>query len=269
MFSRDYGPWALIAGGSDGIGAAFAEELAARGLHLILVARRAVQLDAMAAQLRGRHPGIEIRTLSQDLSQPDALDRIKAATATVEIGCLVYNVGSESRYGDFLDHDWDFIGGRLQRNFVTKAALVHHFGREMRARRRGGIILMGSIAGYSGSPGFSLYGASKAFTFNLSEALWYELKQHGVHLLCPVVGPTSTPTMINSYGPMTGHATDPAYIATGALDRIAAGPIWVADDIAEGVAAIAAMAPADRTTITAQKAAEFAKRPGSRAAPGA
>ena len=260
MFSDRYGPWALVAGGSDGIGAAFARELAARGLNLVLVARRPGTLEETAGALRAAHPALEIRTLSQDLASPDAAQRIAAATADLAIGCLVYNAGSESRYGDFLDHDWDFIAGRLQRNFVTKVALTHHFGRLMRPHGRGGIILMGSVAGYSGSPGFSLYGASKAFTFNLSEALWFELRRHGIDLLCPVVGPTNTPTMINSYGPIEGHATDPGYIARSALDRIASGPIWVADDIAEGVAAVAAMAPAERATLTAGLAARFAKR---------
>ncbi len=260
MFSQKYGPWALIAGGSDGIGAAFARETAARGLNLILVARRPGPLHEISAELRAAHPDIEIRTLSADLAEEAAIGRVIEATGDLELGLLIYNAGSESRYGDFLDHDWEFLHGRLMRNFVVKSALVHHFGRQMRVRRHGGVILMGSVAGYSGAPGFAMYAASKAFTFNLAEGLWYEFKQAGVHLLCPVVGPTNTPTMINAYGPMDGHATDPAFIATNALDRIEDGPIWVADDIRDGVAAMSAMAPAERASFTAQVAAAFAKR---------
>ncbi len=260
MFAKQYGPWALIAGGSDGIGAAFARELAGRGIKLMLIARRPGPLAEMAAELRATHPDIEVRTLSLDLAREEAIERVEEATADIEVGSLIYNAGSESKYGAFLDHDWGLLRGRLQRNFLVKAALVHHFGRHMRVRKRGGIILMGSTAGFAGSPGFALYASSKAFTHNLSEALWYEFKKDNVHLLCTIVGPTNTPTMINAYGPMEGHTTEPAFIARGALDRIDRGPIWVAEDVAEGVAAICAMKPADRATLMAQKAAEFAKR---------
>ncbi|MFY9328968.1 MAG: SDR family NAD(P)-dependent oxidoreductase [Georgfuchsia sp.] len=259
-FKEHYGPWCVIAGGSDGIGAAFAHEVAARGINLILIARKAGNLDELSAQLRIAHPDVEVRTLSQDLGREDAIGRIKEVAADVEVGCLIYNVGAEPNYGDFLDHDWDMLRGRLQRNFLVKAALVHHFGRQMRARKRGGMILMGSVSGFSGSPGFALYASSKAFTHNLSEGLWYEFKKDNVHLLCPIVGATNTPTMINAYGPIEGHATDPAFIAKGALERIGKGPIWVADDIVKGVTALSAMAPADRATLTAQRAADFAKK---------
>jgi short-subunit dehydrogenase len=261
MFSKQqYGPWALIAGGSDGIGAAFAREVAAQGINLILIARRPGPLDELSAQLRAAHRGIEVRMMSLDLAREDSIERIKSVTADLEVGCLIYNAGAESQYGDFLDHDWELLRGRLQRNFVVKAALLHHFGRLMRVRKRGGIILMGSVAGFSGSPGFTMYASSKAFTHNLSEGLWFEFKKDNVQLLCPIVGPTNTPTMINSYGPIEGHATDPAFIAKGALQRISDGPIWVAEDIAAGVAAMSVMPPAERATMTAKLAAEFARK---------
>jgi short-subunit dehydrogenase len=250
----------LIAGGSDGIGAAFAREAAAQGLHLVLVARRSGPLNDLSAEIRAAHPELQIRTLCVDLSEEEAIGRIKSAVEDIEIGFLIYNAGSEPKYGNFLDHDWELLHGRLERNFMVKAGLVHHFGRLMRARQRGGVILMGSTAGFSGAPGFALYASSKAFTHNLAESLWFEFKQDQVHLLCPIVGPTATPTMINAYGPIEGHATDPAYIAKGAFDRIAQGPIWVAEDIAAGVAAVVAMPPAERTAFTAKMAAEFAKK---------
>jgi uncharacterized protein len=260
MFSTQYGPWAVIAGGSDGIGAAFAREAAARGLNLVVVARRPGPLEDLARELRAAHPNVEIRTHSIDLGDENAIELIKKATEKLEVGMLIYNAGAESHFGPFLDHDWTLLRSRLERNFFVKAALVHHFGRLMRSRKRGGVILMGSTAGFSGSPGFTFYASSKAFTHNLAEGLWYEFKADNIHLLCPVVGPTRTPTMINSYGPMEGHATEPEYIAKGAFERIANGPIWISEDIADGIKAMIGMAPADRATIVAQKAAEFAKR---------
>jgi short-subunit dehydrogenase len=260
MFAESYGPWALIAGGSDGIGAAFARAAAARGLNVLPIARRSETLDELSEELRAAYPDIEVRALSQDLADPDAVDQIRQATADLEIGLLIYNVGAETRYGEFLDHDWSFLEGRLRRNFVTKTAMIHHYGRLMRARGRGGMILMGSIAGYSGSPGFGLYGASKAFTHNLSEALWFEFKQHNIDLVSPIAGPTNTPTMVGSYGPLEGDGADPSFIAEGALEHIAQGPIWVADDIREQLGALTAMPPAERAAVTAQATADFARR---------
>jgi short-subunit dehydrogenase len=260
MFTTQYGPWAVIAGGSDGIGAAFAREAAVRGLNLVIVARRAGPLEDLARELRTAHPKIEVRTHSIDLGEENAIEMIKTATEKLEVGTLIYNAGAESRFGPFLDHDWALLRNRLERNFFVKAALVHHFGRLMRSRKRGGIILMGSTAGFAGSPGFTFYASSKAFTHNLAEGLWYELQADNINLLCPIVGPTRTPTMINSYGPMDGHATEPDYIAKGAFERIGNGPIWISEDIAEGVKAMIGMEPANRATLMAQRAAEFARK---------
>jgi short-subunit dehydrogenase len=260
MFVSQYGPWTVIAGGSDGIGAAFARESAARGLNLLIIARRRGPLEELARELRTAHPKIEVRTHSIDLGEESAIELIKQATEKLEVGMLIYNAGAESCFGQFLDHDWALLRSRLERNFFVKAALVHHFGRLMRPRKRGAVILMGSTAGFAGSPGFAFYASSKAFTHNLAEGLWYEFKGDNIHVLCPIVGPTRTPTMINSYGAMEGHATEPDYIAKGAFERIANGPIWISEDIAEGVQAMIVMAPADRATLLAQKATEFAKK---------
>ncbi|MET0545194.1 MAG: SDR family NAD(P)-dependent oxidoreductase [Caulobacterales bacterium] len=259
MFKEKYGPWALIAGGSDGIGAAFSREAAARGLNIIIVARRQGPLDELATEIRKEFPNIEVRTHSIDLGEESAIEKLKAITADVEIGSLIYNAGAEPKYGDFLDHDWELLHGRLERNFVVKAAMVHHFGRIMRDRKRGGIVLMGSIAGYAGSPGFAFYASSKAYTHTLSEGLWFEFKKHNVDLVCPVVGFSATPTMVNSYGPIEGPTTDPAFIAKGALDRIADGPMWIADDIAEMIKGVINLEPATRAAAVAQQAKAFAK----------
>jgi uncharacterized protein len=263
-FLEKYGPWAVIAGGSDGIGAAFARELANRGLNIILIARSHDTLDALAAEIRARHDSIEVRTVALDLSLDEAADRVAEATSGVEVGCLVYNVGSEPMFGDLLDHEWSFIRGRLHRNIVTKTALAHHFGRAMRQRGRGGVVLMGSMSGYFGNPGFALYAATKAYSRFLAEALWYEFKKDGVDLISPVVGPTDTPTMVKAYGRLE-NAMDPAEVATSSLDRLGSAAIWVADDIAAQVAAMEAMAPEERSSLAAGWAEDFVlhgKKPG-------
>jgi short-subunit dehydrogenase len=262
-FAERYGPWAVVVGGSEGIGSAFANELAHRGINAVLVARTESTLAQSAREIRSAHPRIEIRTVAADLSAPDGAQDVITATSGLEVGTLVYNVGSEPKYGNFIDHDWEMLEGRLHRNFVSKARLVHHFAGLMAPRGRGALVLMGSIAGFGGSPGFALYASSKAFSHALGEGLWVELAQRGVDVITPVVGQTNTPTMVNSYGRVEG-AADPADIAREALDRVTNGPMWIEGKVRQLVADRIAMDPAQRVTMIGERAARMAsgKSPG-------
>jgi short-subunit dehydrogenase len=255
-FPQKYGPWAVVVGGSEGIGSAFANELAHRGISPVLVARTQATLDEAAEQIRSANPGVEVRTVAVDLSVPEGAEQVIAATEGLEVGTLVYNVGSEPKYGDFIDHDWDMLAGRLQRNFVSKARLVHHFARLMAPRARGALVLMGSVAGFGGSPGFALYASSKAFSHTLGEGLWFELAKRGIDVLTPVVGQTNTPTMVKAYGTVEG-AAEPADIAREALDRVADGPIWVEDKVRDLVATRIGSEPAERVRTIGERAARM------------
>lgn len=254
------GPWAVIAGGSEGIGEAFAKELARRGINVVLIARNLATLNALAAELKSNFPAIEVRVLSIDLSLPNAVDVIADRTSDIEVGTFVYNVGSEPNYGYFLDHSRDLINDRLIRNVNTKVGLVHHFASLMRPRRKGSIVLMGSVSAYNGAPGFALYAASKALTRYLAEGLWYEFKRDNVNLLCPVVGPTDTPTMRRAYGEFKTQPTDPAYVAQSSLDQIANGPIWISEDVRERVANVDALPPHERASAAAARGEVFVKQ---------
>ncbi|WP_166875271.1 SDR family NAD(P)-dependent oxidoreductase [Salinibacterium sp. ZJ450] len=257
MFTEKYGPWAVVVGGSEGIGSAFANELASRGINPVLVARTQSTLDEAAEGIRSANPGVEVRTIAVDLSVPEGAEQIIAATDGLEIGTLVYNVGSEPKYGDFIDHDWDMLASRLQRNFVSKARLVHHFAGLMAPRGRGALVLMGSVAGFGGSPGFALYASSKAFGHTLGEGLWVELAKHGIDVLTPVVGQTNTPTMVKAYGRVDG-AAEPADIAREALDRVTNGPIWIEDKVRDLVAGRIGSEPAERVKTIGERAARMA-----------
>lgn len=256
MFANKYGPWAVVVGASEGIGAAFAKELASRGENVVLIARTAANLALVAEEIRGEHPSVSVQTLSVDLGETDAVQVIADATAELEVGCLVYNVGSEPEYGMFLDHDWSLIDNRLQRNFVVKAALIHHFGRLMRERSRGAMVLMGSVSGFNGSPGYAMYAASKAYTLMLSEGLWWEFKSAGIDVICPVVGPTVTPTMIKA-GVQLDSAGRPEDVARKALDHIKEGPVWIDELVRERIAKTIVTPPAERATLAAERAAVF------------
>src|SRR3954453_19804677 len=101
MDLNKYGPWALVIGGSEGVGAAFARQLAADGFKLVLVARKPGPLEELAAELRGK--GAEVRVLSADLSKSDVLDRVRTVTDDIEIGLLVYNAGANNTRGNFIE----------------------------------------------------------------------------------------------------------------------------------------------------------------------
>ena len=104
-FRARYGAWAIAAGASEGLGAAYARELAARGLNLVLVARRADLLQSVAAELSERY-GVETKTLALDLSAADAAERVASATSELKVGLLVYNAAYSS-VGAFLEKSID------------------------------------------------------------------------------------------------------------------------------------------------------------------
>ena len=193
MDRTQYGPWALIAGGSEGLGASFSEQLAADGFNLVLLGRKVEPLEETAE--RARKAGVEVRTLSVDLTSPDMLSQVRALTDDVEVGLLVYNAGANSYGSEFVEADLERFNLVIDVNTRARLALCHHYGKKMKDRGRGGILMVGSMAGYRGSPWNALYNAAKAFSRVFSEGLWYELKDHGVHVMEFSVGGIRTPAM--------------------------------------------------------------------------
>jgi len=196
-FRQQYGPWALITGGSAGIGEAFAWILAEWGFNLILVARNRECLEQKAADIQAQNPTIQVRILAADLSLPGAVESLIEATANLEIGLVIPNAAMETN-GAFLKNNFDNEQRLIQLNITTPAHLAHHYGRLMSQRRRGGILFVSSIAGYGPTPYLANYGASKAYVISLGEALHYEFKKQGVDVLVLSPGLTHTPFATNS-----------------------------------------------------------------------
>lgn len=196
-FLRRYGPWAVVAGASQGLGAAFVRRLAERGLDIVAVARRGNLLEELAEECAARY-GRKLLPLVADLSEPDSFEQIKAATAALEVGLLVYNAAFPND-GAFLDRAPELHHKIVAVNCMRPVELVHHFGNLMAARGRGGIILMSSLSAFSGSPYISPYGASKAFNLILAEGLWYELRPFGVDVLASCPGAVLTPSYLAGY----------------------------------------------------------------------
>ncbi len=191
-FQRRYGPWATILGGSEGIGAAFARDLGNRGFNLVLVARRPAPLADLATRLR-QQQGVEVRTLALDLGAREASDVIIEATRPLDVGLLVCSA-ADSRVASFFNLGLDEKLHMLDVNCRTPLAVVHGLGQRMKARGRGGIILMSSLAGVYGGPFVATYAATKAFARLLGESLSAELGSAGVDVIACVAGPTHTPT---------------------------------------------------------------------------
>lgn len=224
-----YGPWAVVAGGSEGVGAAFARLLAGAGIHLVLLARREGPLEETAAACRTL--GVEVRTLALDLTEAMAVPRIVEATRDLEVGLLVYNAGANTHSREFLDGDLAEFGRVIDLNITVPMALAHHFGRHMRERRRGGILLVGSLAGYLGSVRHTVYGGVKAFSRIFAEGLWLELLEYDVHVLELVLGVTRTPAMerVGLDFDVPGLlVAEPEDVAREGLSRLPHGPVHVA-----------------------------------------
>ncbi len=189
-FSERYGPWALVTGASAGIGQAFARQLAARGLNLVLVARRQERLEALAAELGAAH-GTETRVVALDLTRDDFLPHLQVATAGIDIGLLVNNAGF-SFTGDFFDNPLDADLRMLHLNVRAPLILTHAFGPALRARGRGGMIFVSSIAAYVAVPIWTHYSATKAYVLHLAEGVAGELAPDGVDVLALCPGTTRT-----------------------------------------------------------------------------
>ncbi|WP_026310841.1 SDR family NAD(P)-dependent oxidoreductase [Parafrankia elaeagni] len=224
-----YGPWGIVAGGSDGIGAAFAHEMAARGLNVVLVARRIPVLEAFAEEIRAKH-GVEVRTVALDLSAPGALAELASVTSDVEVGLFVYNAGGDDFSTPFLDKDLATHLSLVHRNCDSVLEAAYRFGGPMVARGRGGVVLVTSGAAWAGGATLATYGATKAFDLILAEALWAEWHASGADVLSLVLGKTDTPSMrrvFDAKGEPYGEVADPADVAREALDHLGDGPTWI------------------------------------------
>lgn len=225
-FAQKYGRWAVIAGASEGVGASLADQLAERGLNLVLIARNGAKLDDVAASARDRH-GVEARSVVLDLTVPDIAERIADATEGLEVGLVIYNAGAANRTVEFLDDTLEDSLRQITLACVGPVAFARHFAPAMRERGRGGIVLVGSLACLSGASLLAVYSAVKAFDVNFAEGLWAELRPHGVDVCCTPLGMTYTEAfqrMGVPYDPATVMLSEDA--AREIIDNIGNGPTY-------------------------------------------
>ncbi len=191
-----YGAWALVSGGTSGIGAALVNQIAAGGMNVVLVARTQAKLDAQAEAVRAAH-GVQVRTVSADLTDPSGLAAVIEAVADLEIGLLVPCAAVETS-GYFVDSPIERERAMVQMDVTAPMVLAHHFGAQMAARRRGAILLVSSLSGWMAQPYMAGYGAAKAYILALGAGLHEEMKDYGVDVAVLSPGPTDTPMAANT-----------------------------------------------------------------------
>ena len=181
------GKWGLITGASSGIGAEFCRQLAGRGMHLVLAARRQDRLEELAGELQKAH-GIRTEIISCDLGDPTQPAKLlqRIADLNITLDLLVNNAG----FGiveTLAENDINRTLEMIRLNIGALTELTYRVLPGMIERKRGGIINLASLAAFQPVAYMSAYAASKAYVLHFSEALWAETRAHGVTVmaLCP------------------------------------------------------------------------------------
>lgn len=219
---------ALVTGACSGIGRAIAQRLGSLGYELVLVSQRPTELIATAAELTTAH-GVRTHPIVVNLARPEAAEELYNATCArgLAIDILVNNAGFFF-FGEAADARIDQANAMLQLHVVTPSLLCARFARDMRARRRGHILMVSSISARRDFPGISFYGASKKYLRGFACSLRSELAVYNVHVTCLLPGATAT----NLYDPKVvpvelakrlGVMMEPAAVAEAGLQAMFAG----------------------------------------------
>jgi short-subunit dehydrogenase len=185
------GRWALVTGASMGIGEAFARALAARGMNVVLCARSAERLAALAREVEAEH-GVRAAVVAADLGQPGEPTRAWADAGRDRVIHLLINNAGFGLHGRFDELPVDRQGEMVTLNCTALLELAHLALGDMRPRGSGAIVNIGSVAAFQPVPMKAVYAATKAFVLSLTQALVEENRGSGVRILCVSPGPTPT-----------------------------------------------------------------------------
>ncbi|MER6464444.1 SDR family oxidoreductase [Streptomyces sp. NPDC001228] len=218
------GTTAVVTGASSGLGAEFARQLARRGAGVVLVARRAERLAALADRLRERY-GVTAHVLGLDLAGHDAARQLAAElrARSIHVDTLV-NCAGVATHGGFATEDAAAIAGELQLNVTALVELTRALLPQMLDSGRGALVNVASTAAYQPTPSMAVYGASKAFVLSFTEALAYETRANGLRVLALSPGPTKTEffDVLGTDRPAVGLMSRPEQVvhtALAALDQ--------------------------------------------------
>jgi short-subunit dehydrogenase len=227
-FVDKYGPWGVVLGASEGLGQAYAEGMAKRGLSVVVAARRPGPLRRVATDVAQRYD-VETRWVQVDLAREDFLDPVRVVTDALDVGLVVYN-GASAYVGPILTQEPESLRSIIGVNCHGPLLACHHFGRRLVDKGRGGIVVMGSAAGLAGSAYNSAYAASKAFDIVLGESLWSEWQNDGVDVLS-VIGPAIDTPNFRAMSPEVREGLPapmaPALVVDEVFDALGSTPSFV------------------------------------------
>lgn len=230
-FAAKYGPWAVIAGASEGTGECYAAELAGMGINLLLVSRRGDALKALGDRLTADF-GIECRILAQDLTEDGAGQRIIDAAAGLDVGLYISNAGADA-FHDFIKEDAAPAHRLVKLNISTLIDAANGFGKQFLDRGKGGFVIMASGAGLGGQPGLAIYSATKAFELNFAESLWADYHERGIDIIGVAAPIMKTPMLMRTVpeGFDLSDVYEPGDVTHNALAGLLAGePIQIVPD---------------------------------------
>jgi short-subunit dehydrogenase len=259
---------ALVTGGCSGIGKAIARRLAARGHALILVSERAGPLEETAIGIRAEH-GVPVECACADLARPGAAEdlhgRVRALGWDVDV--LVNNAGIFF-FGEAVDAPLETANALLQLHVVTPSLLCTLFGREMRDRGRGRILLVSSISAWGDFPGIAYYGSSKKYLRGFARALRSELHVHGVTVTCLAPGATATglyglESAAVRRGRRLGLFMDADRVAEAGVVALLAGEAECVPGISNRVVAVLASATPQWIVDLVRRRGPWLRRPGA------
>jgi len=187
---RKYGDWAVVTGATDGIGFAYAERFASKGMNVVLISRSTKKLSEKQAQLQSQYPKVQIRTVTADFCEGPALyTRIAAELRDVPVGILVNNVGMSYPHAEFFQNlDSKLIDDLIAINVTATTNMTRIVLPAMIERRRGCIVMISSAAGVlpTGNPLYAVYSATKAYVDAFAKSLHYELASKNIHVQCQI-----------------------------------------------------------------------------------
>ena len=218
-----YGSYALVTGAASGIGRAFAEVLARRGVNPIILDINAKEAESFQKELNKKYK-VDARLLVLDLSAPDFMQAIIEATQALDVGLVIHSA-VVSFIGEYLEIPVEQHRKLVDVNVCSSMEIAYYFCNQFKARKRGGLILLSSASALQGSALVQHYAASKAYILTLAEGLWYELRPHGVDVLGLMPGSTDTPAIrVGDPDLRQAYIMQPAEVALEALEVLGRQP---------------------------------------------
>jgi len=189
-----YGAWAVVTGSTDGIGKALAEQLARKGLNVVLISRTEAKLREQATTIAEKFK-VQTKFAAVDFSKqsPTLLDPVKAIVKGLDVGILVNNVGVSYDHAEFFtDLDPERIESVVRVNVNGTTAMTQIVLPGMVERKRGAIVNISSMSSLVNEPLYAVYSGTKAYLNSFSQALYYENVRHGVHVQSSLPGFVAT-----------------------------------------------------------------------------